>query len=564
MSLKTRLILLGAIGFVMLLVLLTLVQMHWGDTLVVRAATQRVRHDIKSAWKVLESEQRHLETLAALFAKSQSLNSESQDVPQPQRNFDSLREKWALDVLELIPSQPTADPPENPVARDLVKRFGGNRLKDGTVSGIASIPPAVIYEAGDRLRDCVYPQGKPIPSLFMFSLAPVENKKRAPHDVIVAATCLSGAEYIVNEIQDIIFDDAFYNGKRVGTATIFSGPVRVATTVLLPSKKDAVGTVVSEDVAQRVLEQGKPWTGRALVVDTWYLSRYEPIRDPSGTIIGILYVGELEELYVDQKHSMVITGSLVVIAVVLLVLLAGAVVFRQAQRLAAAKKQARFEFIRVLGHELKAPLNAVEGYLMLLRDQTLGEIREQYRQPVARSILRLQHMRKLITDLLDMTKIETGQRTRDLQTLDLIAAANAAIEGFYVEAQKRNITIALDATEPLAMQGDPSELSMLFNNLISNAVKYNKDGGKVDILLRKQNTEISIEVRDTGIGMNHKEVKKLFGEFVRIKNDKTRNILGSGLGLSILKKIVELYEGSVDVKSQPDVGTTFYVVLKAS
>ncbi len=564
MSLKIRLMLLGSIGFVLLLLLLNLLQMHWGDTFVVQAATQRVEQNIKGAWKVLEAEEKRLETLAALIAKSEALQSAQATGAQPGPDLRRLRDEWSLDILERVKTRPSGGPAQNPIAAELMRRFGGKRLSEGRFSGIVSIPPAIIERADKRFQARAHPGGEPIPALFMFSLAPIKNHDRASGDGIVAAICLSCADHLLEEIQSITYEDEFYEGKRVGTATIFSGKVRASTTVLLPSNENAVGTVVSDEVAQKVLEQGQPWTGRALVVDTWYLSRYEPIRDPDGNIIGILYVGELEELYLDQKHSMAITGSLVVIAVVLLVLFAGVVVYRQARRLAAVKKQVRFEFIRVLGHELKAPLNAVEAYLVLLKEQTLAEIPKVYHQPVARSLVRLQYMRKLITDLLDMTRIETGHRARELQPLDLIATAKTAIEGLNVEAEKRGITIDLSAAEPLDMHGDPTELSMLFNNLLSNAVKYNKDGGTVDIALRKKNKTVEIEVRDTGIGMTQDEVSKLFGEFVRIKNEKTRNILGSGLGLSILKKIVELYDGTIEVTSEPGVGTTFRVVLKTA
>ncbi len=103
---------------------------------------------------------------------------------------------------------------------------------------------------------------------------------------------------------------------------------------------------------------------------------------------------------------------------------------------------------------------------------------------------------------------------------------------------------------------------MIFNNLVSNAVKYNRDEGKVTIEISEDTEHISLKVSDTGIGMSKDEQKKLFKEFSRIKNEKTADILGSGLGLSILKRLVELYEGHIEVESEPDQGTTFIVSLK--
>ena len=104
-------------------------------------------------------------------------------------------------------------------------------------------------------------------------------------------------------------------------------------------------------------------------------------------------------------------------------------------------------------------------------------------------------------------------------------------------------------------------MEMVFNNLVSNAVKYNRDQGRVDITIVPEIDRVQIRVADTGIGLTEQEAEKLFGEFVRIKNDKTRNIHGSGLGLSIVKKIADLYAGDVSVSSRADEGSTFTISL---
>jgi signal transduction histidine kinase len=114
------------------------------------------------------------------------------------------------------------------------------------------------------------------------------------------------------------------------------------------------------------------------------------------------------------------------------------------------------------------------------------------------------------------------------------------------------------------MHADRSEIEIIFNNLITNAVKYNRDGGSVAVHLTSRDGTVSIAVRDTGIGMNAEEAARLFNDFVRIKNEKTRNILGSGLGLSTVKKIALLYGGDVKVESEPDTGSTFTVMLNSA
>jgi signal transduction histidine kinase len=116
----------------------------------------------------------------------------------------------------------------------------------------------------------------------------------------------------------------------------------------------------------------------------------------------------------------------------------------------------------------------------------------------------------------------------------------------------------------LLIEADRTEIDMIFNNLISNAVKYNRDQGRVGVQVGVNGNEVRIQVEDTGIGMTQEETQRLFSDFSRIKNEKTRNILGSGLGLSTLKKLVTLYNGEIAVQSKPDVGSTFTVTIQNS
>jgi signal transduction histidine kinase len=218
----------------------------------------------------------------------------------------------------------------------------------------------------------------------------------------------------------------------------------------------------------------------------------------------------------------------------------------------------------VLAHELKAPLSAIEGYLNILKDRSAGDDPAVYERMIDRSLVRSEHMRKLISDLLDMTRIESGQKKRDLAEVDLRELAQLSVDTLLPSARARNIEIALHASGPITMTADRGEIEIIFNNLISNAVKYNRDNGKVFINIERQGEEIVLTVDDTGIGMSPEETAKLFGDFVRIKNDKTRNILGSGLGLSIVRKLAQMYGGDATVVSTPDVGSTFTVTLRAA
>ncbi|MCA1902402.1 MAG: response regulator [Candidatus Hydrogenedens sp.] len=237
------------------------------------------------------------------------------------------------------------------------------------------------------------------------------------------------------------------------------------------------------------------------------------------------------------------------------------IIERKARELEEEKKRMRFEFISLLAHELKAPLNAVDGYLRILKDMNMNDNPQLCQDLLERCLIRNDYMRKMINDLLDLTRIESGQKKRDIMEVNLNELAKLAIETSLVEAQKRNITITLHAEEPVIIRADRDEMIIILNNLISNAVKYNKDNGKVDIYLQKEHNKIIIKVSDTGIGMTPEECAKLFQDFVRIRNKKTESILGSGLGLSTVKKLAQIYGGDVSVHSVPDEGSTFTVEL---
>ena len=224
-------------------------------------------------------------------------------------------------------------------------------------------------------------------------------------------------------------------------------------------------------------------------------------------------------------------------------------------------KQIRFQFLSVLSHELKSPINAIEGYLNIMSEKQVGDNIDDYKVMIDRSIERLKGMRTLILDLLDLTKIESGKRNRELNLIDIREVAKVVADTVEPLAIQRNIKVYLDAEENIFLNADSYEMEVMLNNFVSNAVKYNKEDGKVYIVIKKKKDHILITIEDTGIGMSPEDIALLFNDFVRIKNSKTKNITGSGLGLSIAKKMIDLYNGTIEVESTPDVGTKFIVKI---
>jgi two-component system sensor histidine kinase/response regulator len=232
---------------------------------------------------------------------------------------------------------------------------------------------------------------------------------------------------------------------------------------------------------------------------------------------------------------------------------------RITHKLGQDAKKVRYQFLSVLSHELKAPLNAVEGYLRMMQDKQSGDKIADYETAIERSLQRIQGMRNLIMDLLDFTKIRLERKEEKIQLIDLESIASDAIATVQPYAIQMEVNIDLDVRTDANIMADPVDMEIVFNNLISNAIKYNKFGGKVDIIIDSSETEVIIAFSDTGIGIKNEDIENLFTEFVRIKNEKTRNITGSGLGLSIVKKVIELYKGTIKVESTPDKGSVFTI-----
>jgi signal transduction histidine kinase len=223
------------------------------------------------------------------------------------------------------------------------------------------------------------------------------------------------------------------------------------------------------------------------------------------------------------------------------------------------------QFVSMVAHELKTPLAAVIGFLKIILDDEVKVSPEQQKDFLKRSYTRLQSLVVMVNDLLDISRMELRKAQREIKELEIDQILKSIIDFLEIELQKKKITVSLHTDSPACrLKADQNEINRLFTNILSNAVKYNKDNGSIDINISNSGNYLVTRISDTGIGMTKEEKAKLFQEFYRVKNDKTRGISGTGLGLAIVRRIVDSYAGKIDVESNPGEGSTFSVYLPLS
>ncbi|HPN39010.1 MAG TPA: ATP-binding protein [Melioribacteraceae bacterium] len=220
------------------------------------------------------------------------------------------------------------------------------------------------------------------------------------------------------------------------------------------------------------------------------------------------------------------------------------------------------QFVSMVAHELKTPVAAVSGFLKIIMDESLNVSYEQQREYISRSIIRLKGLLDLVNDLLDISRMEMKTKQREIEKLDLVELLNSTIQFLELELAKKGIEIIKTyQKENIYFNGDQNEITRLFTNILSNAIKYNKDKGEIAIKVFYSTNYINVEISDSGIGMKPEEKAKLFQEFFRAKNEYTRGVSGTGLGLTIVRRIVDSYHGKIEVESEYGKGTTFKIQL---
>ena len=233
----------------------------------------------------------------------------------------------------------------------------------------------------------------------------------------------------------------------------------------------------------------------------------------------------------------------------------------QAEELARAKAELekldrlKSEFMLTVAHELRAPVTAIQGYLQIIVDGYVSL--ERQRPMLVRAAQRAAELLELVDELLQLARIKGAAGEAQVEELDLGKILQTTAELLRVEAERQGTAFEVDVRPCPTVVANVDHVRQLWSNLISNAIKYTPPGGRVRVSLSAKDQAIVGRVEDTGIGISPDEVDRIFDEFYRTDRAKAMQVRGTGLGLAIVKRILDIYGGTIDVKSEVGRGSTF-------
>lgn len=434
---------------------------------------------------------------------------------------------------------------------------------------------------------------------------PVRDGNGAVVGVLYGGRAINRDYSFVDHVRDMVYGRDMYKDKPVGTVTIFLDDVRIATNVQNKDGQRAIGTRVSDEVYRAVVEQGGTWHERAFVVTDYYKSAYEPIRDIHGGIIGILYVGTLEQPFTDMAREVMQLFLLSVvgvsaIAVIFSFVLAGAIskplteVVRASECLAsgdwgyqidpntsikeinsmaeafnamslglkereaslrvsneklASTNKSYIDLIGFVAHELKGILASAVMNAYAVRDGYLGLVNFKQRKALDSVTRNLDYLDATVKKFLSLGRVERGELPVHKTSLNLKKDVfDSSINSLSPMAVKKSLKIANEISPEMVVNADADLMQIVANNLVSNAIKYSPDAGKIKVSAHQIDGMIEVDVYNDSTPMSEEQRAKLFQKFSRLDNPETKKVKGTGLGLYITKQIIEKHGGTITVE----------------
>ncbi len=237
---------------------------------------------------------------------------------------------------------------------------------------------------------------------------------------------------------------------------------------------------------------------------------------------------------------------------------------KMAQRIAAAEQaldQKNKEFISVATHEIRAPLTSVIGYLDLLQEMHGDKLSKQAKGLLIQSYDGSVRLKNLVNGMLDVARLESGRTEMKLENTNLQSVLSDAVNAMLIVAKERDVTLEYDSSKAMDVISDEPKLRIIINNFISNAIKYNRDGGYVRINHDVNGGQLMTTISDNGLGIPVEQQAQMFQKFFRVDNDDRKSVVGTGLGMYITKQYIEEMNGRLWFESEHGKGTTFYFTL---
>lgn len=454
------------------------------------------------------------------------------------------------------------------------------------------------------------PDKKRTEGMALAAAVPVLDSQGKMIGLLYGANLLNRRYELVDAIRSQVFPSQLYDGKEMGTVTIFQKDLRISTNVLNENGERAVGTRMSDAVHRKVLEEGRTYADEAFVVNDLYITAYEPIKDPAGRIIGALYVGLLEAPFANRQNFIITVflvmvgaaslASLVLMFVVTKLVLhpiggligmahqviagdlsarvgscppgemgelcravnamADAVAQREerlkqttSQQISNSEKLASIGRLAAgVAHEINNPLTGVLTFAHLLREKP--NMDEQDKQDLDLIIHETTRVGEIVSGLLDFAR----ERPASKMMLDLNQVIRQTVRLVANQSQFKKITIEEHLDEHLpAVYGDRNQLQQVLLNLALNACEAMPNGGALIIKTQPHGKDVMLSVADTGCGIKPEHLTQIFDPFFTTKPVGK----GTGLGLSVSYGIVQQHGGVLSVDSEEGNGTTFTIIL---
>lgn len=219
------------------------------------------------------------------------------------------------------------------------------------------------------------------------------------------------------------------------------------------------------------------------------------------------------------------------------------------------------EFLACMSHEFRTPLNAIIGFSQMLGNEDFGSLNEKQKKFVNNILISGEHLLRLVNDILDLSKIESGNIVINPETFEVYPKIKETVSILKGLAIRKNIEIGMDIDEDLYIKADLKMFRQIMYNLLSNAIKFSDENGQIVVKAFKQNNNVKFEVQDNGIGIPKKDRDKIFKSFTQLDSSLTRKQEGTGLGLTLTKKFIEFHKGEIDFESEENRGSKFWFTL---